>query len=199
VVFFRRGAQISHPRFAQPALSVPVRKVRRSMKGAAIHLAFFFVVFVRHGHAARGGSQAHPVTKVINLLKGLMAKTEMMGKTEAASYAKFTSWCQEQSGTLKEAIGDEKDKISELEDTVAGKTKEQKSLENQIDELSDQIAGLEADGLKAKKVRDEEAALYKDSIKDFEGTIKAVGDALAGLKKAGVESKKGFFARSTEG
>merc|ERR1719326_1573957 len=47
--------------------------------------------------------------------------------------------------------------------------------------------------MKAKKVRADEAALFKDALKDYEGTITAVKDALEGVKKAGVETKTGLL------
>jgi DNA repair exonuclease SbcCD ATPase subunit len=162
------------------------------MKGAmsAIHVAMLLVGILLMGAVAE---QAHPVVKVISMLEGLKAKTEMMGKVEAGSYAKFQGWCKTQSDTLTAAIDEEKSTISELDDTIAGKTKEQKGLETQIADLSDRITEMEASAFQAKKVRADEAALYKSSLKDFSGTIKAVGEALDGLKKAGADTKTGLL------
>lgn len=167
------------------------------MKGAVIHVALLFVGMPYPMGAARGEAQgqAHPVVKVIGMLEGLMAKTEAMGKVEAGSYAKYVDWCQVQSRTLKNAIEEEKDKISELGDTISGKTKEQKGLETQLEELIEQITDMEASAMKADKMRADEAAVYKDALEDLKGTVKAVEDALDGMKNAGVEQKGLLFAQ----
>jgi len=161
------------------------------MKGAAIHVVTLLLGLCPL--ASAGQSQVHPIGKVVNMLKGLSAKTKMMGKIEANSYSKFQAWCNEQSSTLIKAIDEEKGTIGELEDTIAGKTKEQKGLETQIDELSEQITDLEASAMQAKKVRADEASLFTSSRKDFTATIKAVGDALSSLKKAGTSTKTGLL------
>jgi len=124
------------------------------MKSAIIPVALLFMG-TPYADAARGEAQhqAHPVGKVIGMLEGLMAKTEAMGKVEAASYAKYVGWCQVQSSTLKNAIEEEKAKISELADTISAKTKEQKGLETQLEELSEQITDMEASAMKAEKLK----------------------------------------------
>lgn len=166
------------------------------MKGAAIHVVTLLVGLCPLASAAirgQGQSQVHPVGKVVKMLEGLQAKTKMMGKIEANSYSQFQGWCNDQSSTLIKAIDEEKGTIGELDDTVAGKTKEQKGLETQIDELSEQITDLEASAMQAKKVRADEASLFTSSRKDFSATIKAVGDALSSLKKAGTSTKTGLL------
>jgi len=175
------------------------RALPPKMKGA-IHVAMLFAGMPYLLSAARGEDQgkAHPITKVINMLEGLMAKTESMGKVEAGAYAKFVGWCDGQSSTLTKAIEEEKATISELGDTIAGKTKEQKGLETQIDELIEQITDLEGAASEAKNMREEEAATYKAASKDYKATIQAVSDAVEGVKNAGVESKKGMFFAQTK-
>jgi len=162
------------------------------MKAVAIHVAMLLAGMQAFAGAARGEG-VHPIVKVVKMLEGLKGKTTMMGKVEADAYARFQGWCNDQSSTLKKAIEDEESTISELGDTINGKTKEQKGLENQIGELSDQIMDLEASALKAKQGRSKEAALFTTALADYKGTIKAVADALAGVQKAGVETKTGLL------
>jgi len=161
------------------------------MKGLAVHVATFLVGLPSLVGAVQ--VQGHPIVKVISLLQGLKMKTEGMGNVEAGSYEKFQLWCKDSSDTLEKSISDEKATISELSDTIAGKSKEQDGLQKQISELSDEIAALDAGGLQAEKVRADEAALYKQALADYKGTIKAVGDALEGVKKAGTETKTGLL------
>jgi len=125
--------------------------------------------------------------KVIQMIKGLKAKSIVEGKMEEASYQKFEYWCKTSTDTLKDAISDEKEKIAELEDLIAGKTKEKEGLEKEIEDLEQQIAGMEASAKKAEDNRKKENDLYKKELSDIKGTIQAVADAMKALQ--GAESK----------
>jgi len=134
--------------------------------------------------------------KVINMLKGLKAKSIAEGKAESEAYNKFAYWCKTSITTLKDAIAEETEKIAELEDLIAGKTKEKEVLEKEIDDVSQQIADMEASAKAAKDARKKEADLYKKELSDLKGTIKAVDDALKALQSA--EGKtEGFLQAQT--
>jgi len=140
--------------------------------------------------------RGHPISKVIKLLEGLKAKSIEEGKSEAVSYQKFTYWCSTSISTLKDAIADEKETIAELEDLVAGKTKEKEVLEEQIKDLEEQIAKNMAAARKAKKIRDNEAGDYSEVLADAKATIKAVDDALTAMSGAETKTEGLLLAQS---
>jgi len=152
------------------------------MKFTAILLALLLVA----APAARD-SGAHPIGKVIKLLKELWLQVEKEGEEEQATWMKFSKWCSDNIETLDAAVQSDKDDIETLSDTVASKEKEQASLEENIQHLTDEIAKYEAEESNAKSDRDDANKVYEANDKDFATTIKAVEDAIKALKdsKAG--------------
>merc|ERR1740133_142807 len=118
------------------------------------------------------------------MLKGLKADAISEGQTEGVAYEKFTYWGSTSKTELQGSIADEKETISELTDTIDGKTKEQASLEDNIEKLEDQLTELQASAKSAKDDRASEAALYDKVNKDLSSTIKAVEDCITALKGA---------------
>jgi len=114
------------------------------MKCVSVTLFLCFFCGAKAGAAVSDTGKDHPIVKVINLLEGLKAKSIAEGKEEAVSFTKFQYWCSTSTDTLKDAIADEKEKIDELEDQLAGLNKEKESLEGEIEELEGQIADLQA-------------------------------------------------------
>jgi len=86
-------------------------------------VAVIFLCALAGAEAGATGTAAHPVVKVITMIKGLKEKSIAEGKNEAVSYEKFTYWCSTSKAELADAIAEEKETINELEDTIAGKTK----------------------------------------------------------------------------
>jgi len=145
--------------------------------------------------SAGANEKSHPVVKIINLLKDLKAKSIAEGQGEQVSYEKFTYWCSTSKAELKAAIADEKETIDELEDTIAGKTKEQASLEEKISALEDQLGELAASAKSAKDDRADEAALYKKVSDDLKSTITAVADCIKALEGAETSTEKMMLAQ----
>jgi hypothetical protein len=134
--------------------------------------------------ASAGSSRDHPVVKVIALIEGLEAKAVSEGKTEALAYEKFQYWCKNSQKTLSGAVSEENDKIDSLTDNIAAKEKEEDSLTEDISDLTDQLSEMDASAMAAKKVRDDENALYVQKSKDLEGTVTAVDLAIKELSGA---------------
>jgi len=120
-------------------------------------------------------------------------KSIMEGKGEAVSYKKFAYWCQTSTGSLKDAIADEKESIAELEDLLAGKEKEREGLETEIESLEEQIAEMDASSKKASDTRKEESTLYKKVLDDLKKTIQAVDSALGVMTSANKATEPGML------
>jgi hypothetical protein len=153
-------------------------------------LACLLLTGARAGTATAAG---HPIEKVISMLKRLHMKATVAGEAEEKAYQDFTRWCDASFDSLKYAIGEENEQIAELEDLLSGKRKEKQSLEDDISDLVDQIAELEATGAKAKKLRSKEADLYQTTHGDVEKTIAAVGSALKAVSGAQQKTEPGML------
>lgn len=127
---------------------------------------------------------AHPIEKVIGMLKDLATKAEEEGKEEALAFQKFAYWCKNSEKELKKAIAEENDNIDALTSKIEAKTKESAALKKQIAGLTDQLGKLEASAQKAKRQRDDENDLYKDARKDTGDTIKAMQKCIEALNDA---------------
>jgi len=137
----------------------------------------------------------HPITRVVKMLEGLKAKSIAQGKEEEVAFQKFTYWCKTSITTLKDAIAEEKEKISELEDLISGKKKEKEVLEKEIGTLEEELAALDASAKSAKEDRDEEEELYTKTLSDVKATIQAVNDALDALTTSKGETETALLAR----
>jgi hypothetical protein len=134
--------------------------------------------------AVAGVQAAHPIENVIELLKGLSSKVEAEGKAEALTFEKFEYWCKNSVKTLDAAIAEERTTIESLESTIASKTEDEASLQDQIKKLEAELAAHDASGVKAKALREETAGIYEQANADFTSTIAAVDEALAALEAA---------------
>lgn len=148
-------------------------------------IALCSLVFLAGVFAARD-SGSHPIESVVKLLKELQNKVESEGEAEQATWTKFQKWCSDNGDTLKDAVQSDKDTIDTLSDTVDAKTIEQKSTEDNIEFLTEEILKYENEESEAKQDREDANGVYKAADKDFDDTIKAVDEATVALK----ESKK---------
>jgi len=130
-------------------------------------------------------ANAHPIVKVIDLLKDLKAKAIDEGQTEEASFGKFKYWCSTSISELKKVIKQETEDIDKLETSIESLKAEKKTLEKEIGELEDEIGDLQSAADKAKKNDGKRNDAYKAAKKDLKDTIKSIGDAITEMKKAG--------------
>jgi len=137
----------------------------------------------------------HPIVKVIAMIKGLKATSIAEGQAEEVDYTKFTYWCSTTSATLKDAIADEKEKIDELEDQLAGLNKQKESLTEDIKTLEGELADLAASAKEAKDDRADEAALYDKANKDLGSTIQAVEGCIKALEGAEGQTESMMLAQ----
>jgi len=142
----------------------------------------FLLVFSALPASTQGSG--HPIEKVIGLLQELTAKVEAEAQSETLSYTKFQYWCKNSEKTLNKAIEAEKEQIDSLESKVAGKSKEAKSLKEQIIALEEQIAQQQGAQKKADDERREGAALYAEVAADVKATISAIDEAIKILQDA---------------
>jgi len=137
-----------------------------------------------------GAAEAHPVGKVINLLKTLKDKAIEEGRTEEAAFAKFSYWCSESTKELKKSIKEEKATMDELGSSIKGFKQGKKSLQDQIGELSGEIKGLQASAKGAKNKDGKRHKSYLETKNDLKNTVKSMGEAISKMQGASKTDSK---------
>jgi len=135
-------------------------------------------------YAANAENEAHPIEKVVDLLKDLKQQVKEEVQAEEVTYSKFSRWCSNSLKTLSKAITESKEKVETLESTVASKTKEIEVLTEGIKKLEEEIAEYEAAGAAADEERKAAAELYETADKDLDTTISSIDEAIAALEGA---------------
>jgi len=140
---------------------------------------------------------AHPIEKVVDLLKKLKGQAIEEGKTEQVSFAKFQYWCSTSTSELSKAIDDEKATIDELESSIEGFKQEKTALEDQIKELQDEIVDNEAAAKAAKEKDGKRTKAYTSKKADLKSTIQAMDDAIAAMQGAS-KTDSGLLEKSAQ-
>mmetsp|Transcript_71639 Transcript_71639/g.192930 ORF Transcript_71639/g.192930 Transcript_71639/m.192930 type:complete len:707 (+) Transcript_71639:86-2206(+) len=140
---------------------------------------------------------AHPMEKVIELLKGLKTTAETEGKQEEVTYTKFEYWCTNSVKSLKTSISEEKATLENLASEIASQTKSIAILAEEIEKLDEDIMELDKEAGAAKEDRDAGSELYSAEKLALSDTIKAIDEATTILKSTRSDTDTGLLqARS---
>jgi len=139
-----------------------------------------------------------PVSRTVELMKGLAAKIEMDGKAEENLYETFVCWAKSMVSSKTASNEAAKNIISEREtyisDLDAGRielTDERVTLNKQIKDLTDTLEALEA-------TRTKEKGEFEDAEAEMKAAKKALTDAVEVLKTA-TEGSTGVAMVELEG
>merc|ERR1719456_1670384 len=111
------------------------------------------------------------------------------GKKEAVMYAEFTEWCSTGIGELQDAIAEEKEHISELNDELDGRGKELKNLGADIDSLVEQIGDIDVTAQNRTVDDENRAQRYSEKLEALDDTILAISKALEVMKKTETDTE----------
>jgi len=143
------------------------------------------------GHeAARLGET--PMAKVVTLLKGMADDIDSTGKSEQASYDKYTCWCEDTLAEKAEDITKAKEKIESLQNNIVKNKGGLGSGGATIGQLKKDIAENLASMKEATEVRDKEHSEYEEERTSSEQCIGALEAGIKVLTGAGT-GKKGFL------
>lgn len=141
-------------------------------------------MFVRRHAALAVGTGETPITRVVELLRGLQTKTEEDGKTEGELYTKFVCWAKNVIETKKASNAAAESRIQELNtyvaDIDAGRiefTSERTDLEKDLEEVN---AGIEGATAMRKKEHEE----FLDAEDEMTKALAALDKAILVLKEA---------------
>merc|ERR1719395_293490 len=143
----------------------------------------------------------NPVTRVVQLMEGLIKKTESDGKAEEDLFEQYVCWYKTVTSSKKASNAEAKDRIESLtayiDDVKSGRiefTSERKDLEVEIEKLNTEIET--ATDMRNKENEDFLAAKdeMEKAIAAVEKAIEVLGDATADHKE-GVLTSVGFDLR----
>eukprot|EP00929_Paragymnodinium_shiwhaense_P107684 TRINITY_DN73_c0_g2_i1.p1 TRINITY_DN73_c0_g2~~TRINITY_DN73_c0_g2_i1.p1 ORF type:complete len:722 (-),score=366.92 TRINITY_DN73_c0_g2_i1:205-2370(-) len=152
-----------------------------------------------------------PITRVVDLLKGLSVKIEEEGKTEESLYNKFVCWGKTtiDTKTASNAAADER--IKSLKTYVADIEAGRIEFTTERVDLEKEIAQLASDIETATSLRDQEKKDFETAKKEMDQGIAALEEAISVLSEATGDKKAagllavkgkaaaGFAARSQQG
>lgn len=145
-------------------------------------VAALLVVFATASDVA-ASSRVTPVEKVLELLKGMLAKAEEGKKAEATQWAAYKQFCSDTEAGKQDRVKATNVKIESLEADML-------FFDSEVDRLSGEIKGHEADLVaynaslsSATEVRGTERKDYMALHQDYSESVTAVAKAIEVLKK----------------
>jgi hypothetical protein len=125
---------------------------------------------------------ATPVSKVVELLKGLEKQIEEEGKQEAAEYDKFACFCKEEADKHLYQIEKSEERIKALEASITELGEEITVLNQEIIDLGERITELEGKIKEETEKREKEHKKFKEEDKSLAEAIKRVDYATKVLR-----------------
>merc|ERR1719482_1434190 len=123
-----------------------------------------------------------PVQKVIQMVEELQAKVSEEGKAEAATYDKFACFCKSKTDEKVKAIAEEEQTVKDLQAEITTLSADRDSLDQNIQDLTTEIADYEEEIETAEKVRAEEKATFDAALLDVSKSVTQLEAAVETLK-----------------
>merc|ERR1719281_2170424 len=134
-----------------------------------------------------------PVTRVVELLKGLAAQTEKEGETEEGLYEDFVCWGKSIINQKTASNAAAETRIDELETYIADLDSGRIELTSERTDLEKDIATLMSDMESATALRKKEKADFEDAEKEMNQAISALKSAIDTLDEATKDHKEGVL------
>jgi hypothetical protein len=133
--------------------------------------------------AAANGQSVAGVQKVIQMLTDMQGKSKQEKNDEEVAFAKFTTWCSQESANLKTSIKTNAEDIELLTSEIGKLQSETKSLAEAISGLQADVQQYSADKKAADAQREKDHAAFLEEEADFGESVDALERAIAVLKK----------------
>jgi len=140
-----------------------------------------------------------PVTRVVELLKGLSDQTEKEGKVEEGLFEDFVCWGKSVINQKTASNAAATARIDELETYIADLDSGRIELTSERTDLEKDIASLMSDMESATALRKKEKADFEDAEDEMKKAVAALKSAINTLDKATKDHKEGVLiaVRST--
>jgi hypothetical protein len=128
-------------------------------------------------------AQVTPITKVLQLMDGLLASVKKGKAEEKVKFAKFDTWCAGQKKTKDEEKKQGKEAIAKLTADIEKGRVLIKGTDSRIKELEEDVGRWTSDQKASSDVRSKEKADYQATVKSYGESIDALGRAIEIVKK----------------
>lgn len=128
-------------------------------------------------------SSGASLAKVIDMLRTMKDDAVKAVQDEKVEFARFSTWCQSETGNLNIAISKEQEDISSLAASVAMKEEQVSQLSNEIADSTNVLTQNEALIQSQEKAREQEQRDHAAALRDFEESVSALSRAISVLKE----------------
>jgi len=133
--------------------------------------------------AAADGKSVAGVQKVIQMLTDMQGKSKQEKNDEEVAFAKFTTWCSQESANLKSSIKGNGESIELLTSEIGKLQSESKQLAEAVTGLQADVQQYSADKKAADAQREKDHAAFLEESADFGESVDALERAITVLKK----------------
>jgi hypothetical protein len=133
--------------------------------------------------SAASGQSVAGVQKVIQMLTDMQGKSKQEKNAEEVAFAKFTTWCSQESANLKTSIKKNGEDIELLTSEIGKLESETKALAEAISGLQADVEKYSADKKAADAQREKDHAAFLEEQQDFSESVDALERAIQVLKK----------------
>jgi len=131
-----------------------------------------------------------PTEKVIQMLEDMSAKGKARMEDEQVAFAKFSTFCENESTSLKRQIKEGKALMESLQADILKARTDAENLASDISGLNRDIDGYNADMAAQKKEREDTRAAFVVTEKDLSESVDALARAIQILKRQNFDRKQ---------
>merc|ERR1719456_558063 len=124
-----------------------------------------------------------PVSKVITLLKDMLAQLEKEAEEDEEIYDEIACWCETNDKEKTKSIADAEARIADLTSKIEELTANSARLSTEIKNLEKEVAANQAALDKATAIRQKQLAEFNEEEKDLLESISALKAAIVVLSK----------------
>jgi len=135
------------------------------------------------GCSSLDDAKNRPVSKVVTLLKDMLAQLEKEAEEDEEIYDKMACWCETNDKEKTKAIADAEAKIKDLNNRIEEYTALSARLLSETNQLKKEVEENQASLDKATKLREKELAEFTANEKDLLESISALKAAIQVLSK----------------
>jgi len=133
--------------------------------------------------AVTGAQTGSAVQKVIQMLTDMAGKAKIEKNEEETAFAKFATWCAQESANLKGEISKNGEEIELLSTSIDKLTDDIKCLGEAISGLQTSVAKHTADKTSQDAQRAKDHAAFQEEQQDYSESVDALERAIAMLEK----------------
>jgi len=148
------------------------------------------MAFVTYVSAETPGVTATPLSKVLDMLDGMVATCKEEKNAEETEFAKFTQWCASTRTGYKRSIAEAASKIEQLQADITKASADAAEHKAMAEEHTAKADVAEKEFANATAIRKKEHTDFSSTRDDFAGAINSIERAKSTLKSRSADVKQ---------